>query len=106
LAAGHSGEELLQEIKKQAQWFPPKNLPKALESFGAEFAIFDVFNVMHNADENDNSEMRRILDRLSQIQAAAGCGIGVVHHYSKASDPGLSLTQRLRGAGAIAGWCE
>ncbi|PYX15495.1 MAG: hypothetical protein DMG84_11285 [Acidobacteria bacterium] len=106
MAAGHSGEELLQEIKKQAQWFPPKNLPKALESFGTEFAIFDVFNVMHNADENDNSEMRRILDRLSQIQAAAGCGIGVVHHYSKASDPGLSLTQRLRGAGAIAGWCE
>ena len=81
-------------------------LAKAMKSFEAEFAIFDVFNVLHNADENDNSEMRRVLQRLSQLQAEVGCGIGVVHHYSKASDPGLPLTQRLRGAGAIAGWCE
>ena len=77
-----------------------------MKSFEAEFAIFDVFNVLHSADENDNSEMRRVLQRLSQLQAEVGCGIGVVHHYSKASDPGLPLTQRLRGAGAIAGWCE
>lgn len=81
-------------------------LAKAMKSFEAEFAIFDVFNVMHGADENDNSEMRRVLQRLSQLQAEVGCSIGVVHHYSKASDPGLPLTQRLRGAGAIAGWCE
>ena len=81
-------------------------LAKAMKSFEAEFAIFDVFNVMHGADENDNSEMRQVLQRLSQLQAEVGCGIGVVHHYSKASDPGLPLTQRLRGAGAIAGWCE
>ncbi len=81
-------------------------LAKAMKSFEAEFAIFDVFNVMHGADENDNSEMRRVLQRLSQLQTEVGCSIGVVHHYSKASDPGLPLTQRLRGAGAIAGWCE
>jgi len=43
-------------------------LAKSLGSFGAEFAIFDVFNVMHSADENDNSEMRRILERLSQFR--------------------------------------
>lgn len=81
-------------------------LAKAMKSFEAEFAIFDVFNVLHSADENDNSEMRTVLQRLSQIQAEVGCSIGVVHHYSKANDPGLPLTQRLRGAGAIAGWCE
>jgi hypothetical protein len=83
-----------------------EELAKAMKAFGAEFAIFDVFNVLHSADENDNSEMRRVLQRLSQLQAEVGCGIGVVHHYSKANDPGLPLTQRLRGAGAIAGWCE
>jgi hypothetical protein len=81
-------------------------LAKAMKSFEAEFAILDVFNVMHSADENDNSEMRRILHCLSQLQAEVGCSIGVVHHYSKANDPGLPLTQRLRGAGTIAGWCE
>jgi RecA-family ATPase len=81
-------------------------LAKAMKSFEAEFAIFDVFNVMHGADENNNSEMRRVLQKLSQLQAEVGCSIGVVHHYSKASDPELPLSQRLRGAGAIAGWCE
>ena len=81
-------------------------LSKALKSFEAEFVIFDVFNVMHAADENDNTAMRQVLQRLSQLQAEVGCSIGVIHHYSKASDPSLPLTQRLRGAGAIAGWCE
>src|SRR5438552_16291170 len=78
-------------------------LSKAMKSFEAELAIFDVFNVLHSADENDNSEMRRVLQRLSQLQAEVSCSIAVVHHYSKASDPGLPLTQRLRGARAIAG---
>jgi len=68
------------------------------------FAIFDVFNVLHEADENDNQEMRAVLRQLSAIQAEIGCGIGVVHHYNK-SDQG-SMTQRLRGSSAIAGWAE
>ena len=35
---------------------------------------------------------------------AVGCGIGVVHHYNKATTG--SMTQRLRGSSAIAGWAE
>jgi RecA-family ATPase len=76
----------------------------AMRAFNPEFAIFDVFNVLHAADENDNTQMSNILRRLSRIQAEIGCGIGVVHHYNK-TDLG-SMTQRLRGASAIAGWCE
>jgi len=68
-----------------------------------EFAIFDVFNVMHLADENDNTEMRAVLQKLTELQAAVGCGIGVVHHLNKGDG---SLTKRLRGASAIAGWAE
>jgi len=75
-----------------------------LRSLKPRFAIFDVFNVLHCADENDNQEMRTILRQLSTIQAEIGCGIGVVHHYNKA-DQG-SMTQRLRGSSAIAGWAE
>jgi hypothetical protein len=45
-----------------------------------------------------------ILQQLSNIQAETGCSIGVVHHLNKA-DSG-SLTQRMRGASAIAGWAE
>ena len=69
-----------------------------------EFAIFDVFNVMHAADENDNTQMRQVLRQLSAIQTAVGCGIGVVHHYNKATTG--SMTRRLRGSSAIAGWAE
>jgi hypothetical protein len=79
-------------------------LLSALRQVRPRFAIFDVFNVLHAADENDNQEMRGILRQLSNIQAEIGCGIGVVHHYNKA-DQG-SMTQRLRGSSAIAGWAE
>ena len=79
-------------------------LMAALKTLRPQFAIFDVFNVLHSADENDNQEMRGVLRQLSAIQAEIGCGIGVVHHYNK-SDQG-SMTQRLRGSSAIAGWAE
>jgi putative DNA primase/helicase len=81
-----------------------QQLIDALQRRQIEFAIFDVFNVMHCADENDNTAMREVLRRLSQIQAAANCGICVVHHYSK-SEQG-NMAQRLRCASAIAGWAE
>ena len=76
----------------------------ALKLLRPQFAIFDVFNVLHCADENDAQEMRAVLRQLSTIQAEIGCGIGVVHHWNKA-DHG-SMTQRLRGSSAIAGWAE
>jgi hypothetical protein len=81
-----------------------QELLAALRQVRPGFAIFDVFNVLHAADENDNHEMRTILRQFSTIQAEIGCGIGVVHHYNKA-DQG-SMTQRLRGSSAIAGWAE
>ncbi|HVH87017.1 MAG TPA: AAA family ATPase, partial [Terriglobales bacterium] len=79
-------------------------LMTAMEQFRPELAIFDVFNVMHAADENDNSEMRAVVRQLSLIQAKIGCAIAVVHHYNKHGEG--SVTKRLRGASAIAGWCE
>lgn len=80
------------------------HLMAELRALRPSFVIFDVFNVLHAADENDNQEMRTVLRQLSLIQAKIGCGIGVVHHYNK-SDQG-SMTQRLRGSSAIAGWAE
>ena len=76
----------------------------ALKDLRAEFCIFDVFNVLHAADENDAQEMRAILRQLSRIQAEIGCACAVIHHWNK-SDQG-SMTQRLRGSSAIAGWAE
>jgi hypothetical protein len=39
--------------------------------------------------------------KVEQVAAQVGCAIGAVHHFNKNSEG--SLTQRLRGAGAIAG---
>jgi AAA domain/CHC2 zinc finger len=75
-----------------------------LKAVRPEFVILDVFNVLHGADENDNTEMRRVLEELNRLQREVGCSIGVVHHFNKTAEG--SLTQRLRGAGAIAGWAE
>ena len=63
-----------------------------------------MFNILHGADENDNTEMRGVLEELNRLHREIGCAVGVVHHFSKNSEG--SLTQRLRGAGAIAGWAE
>ena len=69
-----------------------------------EFLILDVLNVLHDADENDNKEMRRVLSAVNTIQAKAGCQICLVHHYNKAD--GQSITKRMRGSSAISGFAE
>ena len=69
-----------------------------------ELVMLDVFNVMHNADENDNTEMVKVMAQVRRIQDESGAAVGIIHHYSKALEG--SMTQRLRGAGAIAGFAE
>jgi hypothetical protein len=74
-----------------------------LKAIQPEFVILDVLNVLHSADENDNTEMRAVVEELSRLQREVGCSLGVVHHFNKGEG---TLTQRLRGATAIAGWAE
>lgn len=77
---------------------------RALKHRGIEFAIFDVLNVLHGADENDAQQMREVMQKLSLIQAEVGCSVGVIHHLNKGESG--SLMRRLRGSSAIAGWVE
>jgi putative DNA primase/helicase len=69
-----------------------------------EFLILDVLNTLHTKDENDNTEMRQVFAKLDEIQREIGCGVAIVHHYNKTGTG--SMTQRMRGSSAIAGWCE
>jgi hypothetical protein len=69
-----------------------------------EFACFDVFRKLHVEDENDNTAMAKILDRLTRIQTEVGCALALVHHVSK--DVNGSIFRRIRGATAIHGWTE
>lgn len=80
------------------------DLIQAMKEFRPEFAIFDVFNRIHRADENDNQEMCAVLEELSRIQREVGCAIAVVHHFNKSGEG--SIIRRLRGSSAISGWAE
>jgi hypothetical protein len=75
-----------------------------LKHRGTEFLILDVFNVLHAADENDNTAMRQVLNLVTEIQNEVGCSICIVHHWNKSNQG--SITEKLRGASAIAGWAE
>lgn len=77
----------------------------AIKERKIEFVLLDVFNVLHSADENDNTQMAAVLRRVRRIQDKTGAAIGIIHHYSKSEGHGR-ITQRLRGASAIAGFAE
>jgi 5S rRNA maturation endonuclease (ribonuclease M5) len=69
-----------------------------------EFCCFDVFRKVHQQEENDNTDMQKILDQLSRIQTEVGCAIAMIHHLSKEENG--SIFRRMRGASAIHGWVE
>lgn len=81
------------------------NLIRCIKRWGSEFVIFDVLNKLHVQDENDNTKVRAVMNQVDRIQAETGAQACVLHHWNK-GDPGQSLTRRLRGAGAIAGFAE
>lgn len=81
-------------------------LIRAMQQKKIEFCILDVLNVLHDADENDNTEMRRVLTRVSQIRKEVGCQICIVHHSVKDWDDTRTLSQLARGSSAIAGFAE
>ena len=75
-----------------------------LKRYETEFLILDVMRVLHGSDENDNTEMQKIIDVLNKIQDETGASICLIHHDNKRED--ATLTERARGASAIAGWAE
>jgi len=75
-----------------------------LKRYGTEFLILDVMRVLHGAEENDNTEMQKVIDVLNHIQTETNASICLIHHDNKRDD--ATLTERARGASAIAGWAE
>jgi hypothetical protein len=79
-----------------------------LEKFQPDLIIMDVLNVLHGAEENDNTAMRNVMRQLVNLHERLGrCSIAVLHHESKSNlNRGGSLKKRARGASAIGGWAE
>jgi len=79
-----------------------------LQTRRPEMVILDVFNVLHGADENDQTQMRAVLAAVSRLSADLdGAAICLVHHFNKgAGDGTAAMVNRLRGSSAIAGWTQ
>jgi hypothetical protein len=75
-----------------------------LGKFGVELVILDVFRSLHDSDENDNSQVAKVLERVSRIQTELKCATALVHHVTKVDSE--NIFRGLRGASAIHGWME
>lgn len=104
------GDRLYVNSKDQSPQFKldvPEQLSEmmaALRQLKPDFVILDVLNVMHSVDENDNTEMRRILDCAEIINRELRCSICILHHFNKEKEG--RLTEKMRGSSAIAGFAE
>ena len=60
---------------------------------------------IHDGEENDNTEVAKVLAKVNRIQTELNCACALVHHIAKA-DEGGNIFRGLRGASAIHGWME
>lgn len=75
----------------------------ALRRHQAAVCILDPLVALHNADENSNDAMRRVLDLLTPFQEETGCTFLIAHHEPKAPESNSAAS---RGASAIRDWCR
>jgi putative DNA primase/helicase len=75
-----------------------------LKHFRVEFVVLDVFRSLHDSEENDNTEVQQVLQRINRIQNECECAVALVHHINKVSSE--NIFKGLRGASAIHGWME
>lgn len=76
-----------------------------LKRLRSQFLFLDVFRKLHKAEENDNTIMQGIMEKINRITDETGCAIALVHHR-RSNTEGLTLTEGGRGASAIYGWAE
>ena len=79
-------------------------LIEQLGRFGAELVVLDVFRSIHDGEENDNTEIAKVLAKVTRIQTELKCACALVHHIAKVDGP--DIFKGLRGASAIHGWME
>jgi len=80
-----------------------EEISRWIKQEGIEFCIFDVLNLLHDADENSNTEMTKVMKRFDKIRNDSGADIAIIHHDKKDSRLG---SKKPRGASAIDSWWE
>ena len=69
----------------------------------AEVIIYDCLSNLHSAKENDNIQMRDVLDSLTEINAKVGTSCILIHHFGKPTE-WQETRYRTRGAQSIIDW--
>ncbi len=80
-------------------------LQRIIEKHKADVVVYDPLTSLHQVNENDNPQMRGILDNLSEINRKTGAASIVVHHYGKPTAE-TAMAHRTRGASSIRDWCD
>lgn len=67
--------------------------------------VLDPLRDLHGADENDSTEMARVMGQLRALRDVLGCTVLFVHHVSKSTKDTADRRpgQRMRGSSAIHG---
>jgi KaiC/GvpD/RAD55 family RecA-like ATPase len=85
-----------------------KDRVKALEIIkesGAQVVIYDPLTSLHSVNENDNVQIRRILDNITEINRKAGTTAILIHHFGKPTENSITA-HRTRGASSIRDWAD
>ena len=78
-----------------------------IQESGAEVVIFDPLTSLHCVNENDNVQIRRILDNLTEICRRANVTAILIHHFGKpGKDDDGSTQHRVRGGSSIRDWAD
>jgi hypothetical protein len=72
---------------------------------GADVVIYDPLTSLHSVNENDNVQVRKVLDTITEINRKTGTTAIVIHHFGKPQE-GLTTAHRTRGASSIRDWAD
>jgi RecA-family ATPase len=70
---------------------------------GVKVLYLDPLIHLHDADENDNRAMGKLMVAMRQITERTECAISILHHPPKAASGNAGDPNMLRGAGAFGG---
>jgi hypothetical protein len=71
----------------------------------AEVVIYDPFTSMHSVNENDNVQVRKILDNITTINRETDTTAILIHHFGKPTEHSVTA-HRTRGASSIRDWAD
>lgn len=80
-----------------------EELEERLRLFRPDVVILDPLVELHDRDENDNTELRRVVAEFRAIAAKYDAAVVLLHHTRKGSASAAGDADSIRGGGAIVG---